>query len=437
MTLYFYSLIFIVFTVFPLLAKATLTGDWHGLAKTNKEQTRFVLHVTPHQDQYQVSVSLPDIGVSKWPAMDPKVKTSGLVMDLPSDSGMQRINLTLDDGQLTGTWQDQPQQPPSELTLSKVKKHSNLKEQRLIIKGSHGNIGVSYLLPAAHSLTSSTSLPAIVLTHGSGPVTRDINRFTAESFANAGIAAIFYDKRGTGETEGEYDDITFAQLADDAIQVAKYFQATSGIKSVGFWGHSQGGWIAPLAASKWQQSAFAIMSAGPTVSPAREAQWSYIYPILDHPKAPEIMPHIRDIVAAWHQGLRQDDFDQYHQLNDQYKHEKWYEQTGLDGLRTWFLGQFYDSYQRFMDYNPAVTFVALNKPLLALYSLDDESIDSDESIAILKNYKAQGKPFEIVQYQGYSHSMRKIAQAGQALRFPNFPGDYFARQVKFIQAVVY
>lgn len=46
--------------------------------------------------------------------------------------------------------------------------------------------------------------PAVVFIHGDGPDIREGYRFFAELFARRGIAALIYDKRGTGASTGDW-----------------------------------------------------------------------------------------------------------------------------------------------------------------------------------------------------------------------------------------
>ena len=57
--------------------------------------------------------------------------------------------------------------------------------------------------------------PAIVLFHGSGLQTRDL--ITARWFASQGVAALAYDKRGVGESTGDFRAIPFMELCDDGL----------------------------------------------------------------------------------------------------------------------------------------------------------------------------------------------------------------------------
>ena len=110
--------VIIVFSTWQLItaseANQPLSGDWVGTAKTTTEQTGFVLHIDTNGS---VSVSLPDIGVSKWPAVDVTISRDGIKLNLPSDSGKQAIRLSLKGDQLKGTWKDHPKKTAPKLTL--------------------------------------------------------------------------------------------------------------------------------------------------------------------------------------------------------------------------------------------------------------------------------------------------------------------------------
>lgn len=94
---------------------------------------------------------------------------------------------------------------------------------------------------------------AVVFLHGSGPETRwGTARYYADRCARAGIAALIYDKRGSGASTGDWKRATFEDLADDAIAAVHLLQRRTDIdpKRIGLYGHSQGGIIAPLAAAR-------------------------------------------------------------------------------------------------------------------------------------------------------------------------------------------
>lgn len=125
--------------------------------------------------------------------------------------------------------------------------------------------------------------PAVVFIHGSGKNTREHLRFFADRFAPYGIAGLVYDKRGVGDSTGVFpDDLisSFGDLADDAIAGRSFLRERSDIDSdrIGFWGFSQGGWLAPLAASRSDKTAFVVCVGGPGVD--GETQMQYAIPNL-------------------------------------------------------------------------------------------------------------------------------------------------------------
>ncbi|HET6290943.1 MAG TPA: alpha/beta fold hydrolase, partial [Amycolatopsis sp.] len=116
--------------------------------------------------------------------------------------------------------------------------------------------------------------PGIVMVHGSGEHDRDDYRTEAEAFAKAGIATLIYDKRTEGYSLFERN---YAVLADDALAAVRALRSRPGVDParVGVWGLSEGGWVAPLAASKSKDVAFAVTVGANGVSPDRQQSWAF------------------------------------------------------------------------------------------------------------------------------------------------------------------
>jgi dienelactone hydrolase len=117
---------------------------------------------------------------------------------------------------------------------------------------------------------AATRSPAVVLFHGSGPQRRDLT--TARWFAEQGILALAYDKRGVGESTGDYRPVPFTDLCDDGLAAIELLKRRSDVDAnrIGVWGLSQGGWLGPLAASRSPDVKFVIAVSGPGVSPGEQ-----------------------------------------------------------------------------------------------------------------------------------------------------------------------
>lgn len=118
-----------------------------------------------------------------------------------------------------------------------------------------------------------TRLPGIVMIHGSGAHSREDYRDQAEAFARQGIATLIYDKRTEGYSQFER---SYATLADDALAAVEVLRKRPDVDParVGVWGLSEGGWVAPLAASKSPDVAFVVTLGANGVEPSRQQAWA-------------------------------------------------------------------------------------------------------------------------------------------------------------------
>jgi len=113
--------------------------------------------------------------------------------------------------------------------------------------------------------------PAVILISGSGPNDRDAQIFghkyflvLADYLTRSGIAVLRTDDRGTNESTGDYDAADILALSSDVVSAFDYLSKHSKIdaRKIGIIGHSHGASIAPVAAVKEKNIAFAILMAG-------------------------------------------------------------------------------------------------------------------------------------------------------------------------------
>ena len=116
----------------------------------------------------------------------------------------------------------------------------------------------------------ATTHPTLVLVHGSGAADRKSFIF-ARALAEAGIPVFAYDKRGVGESTGDWQAASFEDLAGDVVAAFELLKSRADIDhaAVGMLGVSQAGWVMPLAALRAPDWAFLISLSGPGV-PAAE-----------------------------------------------------------------------------------------------------------------------------------------------------------------------
>ena len=120
----------------------------------------------------------------------------------------------------------------------------------------------------------SGPFPAAVLLSGSGAQNRNGELFNhrpfqlwADVLTRRGIAVLRSDDRGVGGSGGDVQSATSADFADDALAAVDLLRARADIAAdrIGLIGHSEGGLVGPLAASRAKSVAFVVMLAGPGV----------------------------------------------------------------------------------------------------------------------------------------------------------------------------
>ncbi len=116
---------------------------------------------------------------------------------------------------------------------------------------------------------------AVLLISGSGPNDRDeliwghrVYLVISDYLTRRGIAVLRYDDRGVGRSTGDYDKATFEEFKRDALAGVEYLKTLPeiNVKKIGILGHSEGGAIAPLAASESPDVAYVVLMAAPGLS---------------------------------------------------------------------------------------------------------------------------------------------------------------------------
>ena len=135
-------------------------------------------------------------------------------------------------------------------------------------------LAASFLKPGS----AAGPLPGVVMIVGSGgysfrtswkagqfPLWKNIS----EAFLAKGYAVLLLEKKGVNRSGGHWEEQSFGDRADDAIAGVRYLRSRPDIAParVGVCGHSQGGWIAQLAAAlDPEEVAFVVSLAGPNIS---------------------------------------------------------------------------------------------------------------------------------------------------------------------------
>ena len=224
----------------------------------------------------------------------------------------------------------------------------------------NGDASLSYLLERP---AGSGPFPAVVIGHGSGEVRKEEFQFLASNMLSRGFAVLRYDKRGVGNSTGTYSMVgiqnserMFADLSGDMAAGAELLRRQPDVDGtrVGLMGVSQAGWIIPLAARR-SRPAFMVILVGPTVTVGQEIYYSRFAEETTTP-----LDELSKILAAY---------------------------TGPHG------------------FDPRPVLEELTVPGLWLLGSADRSIPTIETVEILDQLIAGGKPYTRVIYPFAGHSL--------------------------------
>ncbi|MCO6451673.1 MAG: alpha/beta fold hydrolase [Caldilineales bacterium] len=255
--------------------------------------------------------------------------------------------------------------------------------------------------------------PVVVVTHASHAPTREfgVYQHLADVLPAHGIAAFVYDRRGSGESTGDFATASFFDLADDALAAIASLKSSGEIdpERICVWGMSQGGWIAPLAAANSSDIACVVAVSSVGMTPAEQMNYSAEF---------ELRAQGFSEQAIGRMLALRDQVDDYYRE----KAERSDVQQMLDSARQqpWFqFGYFDDSlpenplvekWRQEMDFDPLPVMRKIAVPILLLYAERDPWVPIAPSIA---RWQEHGPgDLTVHQIEGANHFMISIAHAG-------------------------
>lgn len=252
-----------------------ITGTWQGVLKAQGVELEIVFHIDERHSEYFSLMDSPTQGAFDIPTTKTTFKNNNLEIVVANLAAFYQGKLTNDT--IKGTFNQGGM--PFPLTLVRTKKKELLRPQEpkapypydveeITFTNSKDKIDLAGTLTLPKESGKHT---AVILIAGSGPNDRDETIFAhkpfwvlADHLTRQGIAVLRYDKRGVGESEGEYFIATTKDFAEDVEAAISYLKTRQEIDTmnIGLIGHSEGGIIAPMVANKNSDVKFVVLMAG-------------------------------------------------------------------------------------------------------------------------------------------------------------------------------
>jgi pimeloyl-ACP methyl ester carboxylesterase len=296
------------------------------------------------------------------------------------------------------------------------------------------------LMPAGNA-----RVPLVVLVHGSEQSSAREFFALQRQFPSAGIGVFVYDKRGTGGSAGTYTH-DYHVLAADAAEAVRAARKLAGARAgrVGFQGSSQGGWVAPLAATMTPVD-FVLVSYGLAVSPLDEDNEAVALDMKRHGfgevetrKALEVARAAQAIVL----GGFQTGYEDLDAIRARYAQEPWLAfvrgnvtQIIISQPREVLREQGPVLFAGILPhYDPMPVLRRLETPQLWILGAEDIDAPVAETVRRLRSLKKEGRPIATVVYPRAEHGMYEfeLDATGERLSTRQ-PATYFPLMCDFIR----
>jgi len=257
-----------------------------------------------------------------------------------------------------------------------------------------------------------------------------------------GVGAFVYDKRGTGASGGKYTQ-DFNLLANDVVAAMREARRLAGARAgrIGYFGTSEGGWIAPLAANRAPVD-FVIVGYGLAVSVIDEDQEEVALEMRLKGHSPEEIAKAQEIAAAaeavFESGFTKG-FERFDAVRAKYRNESWYKD--VHGNYTYFILPYSSEVElrekakafNFAEmgtpfrYDPMPTLRAVKAPQLWILGGDDLEAPCAPTASRIKALAAQGHPITLAIFPQAEHGIYEFETKADGERDDTRNADgYFA-----------
>jgi len=281
----FLTVLYLMLTLGTISAQKALKdieGSWLGKLNAAGMELRMVFNFNlTGADTIKATLDSPDQAAQGIPLGGVKLVGDSLFVDAPMLKGNYKGTFT-SDTTVRGAWTQLGKEyaldvrkqvaPPVVLRPQEPKPPFPYTAEDVTFRNGVENFDLAGTLTLPEG---NGPFPAVVLISGSGAQNRDETLLghkpflvIADYLTKNGIAVLRYDDRGVGKSKGNMMNATSMSLAGDAEAAVTYLLSRPEIdkKMIGLAGHSEGGLIAPIVASRNSNVAFIVSLAGPGVS---------------------------------------------------------------------------------------------------------------------------------------------------------------------------
>ena len=255
-----------------------ILGKWNGSLKVQGVELPLIFTISKLENGYSSTMDSPSQGAKNIPTTKTSFENSKLIIEI-ANAKIEYVG-ELKNEIISGIFKQNGQEFPMELSRKQYEKKVINHPQEPKAPFSYYSEDVTFennkeKVTLAGTLTlpkKEGNYPVVILISGSGAQNRDEQVLGQKPFlvvsdylTKNGIAVLRYDDRGTAKSKGNFASSTSANFATDVESAIEYLKTRKEINKnkIGLVGHSEGGMIAPMVASKSKDVNFIVLLAAP------------------------------------------------------------------------------------------------------------------------------------------------------------------------------
>ena len=395
-------------------SQSALEGYWEGSMIREGSELNVFFEFQKEKEAYQGAFNAPTMRALKIPLQAIAYSIPKVRFELRGDSTTTIFDGEINDSTLSGRFREGDASGTFSLKRGKPKPLP-FKQEEVRFRNGDTTLAGTLLLPLARGRH-----PAIVFLHGSGAESRHGSWFLAEQAARKGIAALIYDKRGVGESKGgSWTTSGFEELAQDAASGIELLKKRHEIdpKNIGLYGHSNGGFIAPLVVSFSRDVSFVIAAASYGGVAWEQDIYRVRNSIVRARFSAEEIAKAMDYYARFIQVARTgENWDAFEKHTENVRKERWYDWLGIPAKGNWV----YDWYKKTGNYDSTPFWAKVRVPVLLIYGEQDRLIPVSQSIFDIEHAlkRAGNRDYGALILPRAAHNFTVNPEPGQPFEWP-------------------
>ncbi len=366
----FVGILCVFIITMTVASAADLAGGWKGTWTRNGDALPVTMTFAKADDVCSGAFDSDTLQVVGIPLSDVSDTNGRVHFQTKGDQSTTVFDGEITGNTMSGTFTEGSSKGTFELVRAKLPA-VDVRTRDVTFKDNEVTLAGTLLLP-----TTPGKHPAILFLQGSGPEGRWANHYLAQKFAERGVVALIYDKRGVGQSTGDWQKVGFEALANDAVAGILFLRSQPEVDAtrVGIYGHSQGGTIAPLVAARAGDLRFVIASAAGGVDPADVETYSVENSIgtakLPPAERADAQSYVRELIDVAFRGKNRAALDA---MVAKFKNRSWYFPPPPPDNYYWLLSK------KIATFSPAEYWRQVKCSVLLVYGAHDERVPPRES----------------------------------------------------------